>query len=842
MQRRGDLHVLFDEDWYRNSGATFEGDAFEHFRTVGWRQHRDPHPLFDVAFYLRQLPSPLAGDSDPLTHFVDAGADAGLDPHPLFDVRFYMTRYENQVGGRNPLAHYADAGGHNGLDPHLFFVSSYYLEENADVRAAGLNPLTHYVAFGGAERRRAHPAINLDAYARCRALPAGANPLIDFTLRMRAMRGRTLAAASAAGRPDLSVIIVNYNKSLMTLQCLLEVVGAHGDDPAVEIVVMDNGSHPLDFTHIAPWLPIGVRVVRSGVNRFFSEGNNIAVEASSGRLLLFLNNDAFIGAETVPALRRALEERPDAGAVGPKFIYPDGRIQEAGASITSCGTAVQHGKYLEDPPGRFDRTRAVDYVSAACMLMPRELYDEAGGFDGAWDPAYYEDVDLCLKIERLGKRTYYCHDALVVHIENGTSSDPGLRLNDVVEVNRDKFIERWGKYLDGDRRREKPGARVSARPRPPSAPPARVAVLYTPYSLVPGGGERYLLSMAEHLAERYTTYLVTPDRYSNYRLQAIGAALELDLAEVRMLDMPELPRYADCDLFIGNGNEALPSVRPVGKRRIYVCQFPFPMHAEHAARAWGRLDDFDSVVVYSDYAARHFRQRAAALARRVPPTVIVPPPCPMYHDVGARRPGRILSIGRFTRDGHCKRQDVLIDAFGEVVRRSGATGLELHLAGSLPTDAESRAFVVDLKRRARDLPVYFHLSCTAATIRNLCETSSYYWHATGFGTSEALFPERQEHFGISVVEAMSAGGIPLVYAGGGPADIVANGSTGWHWRTVNELVERQLLALAQAPSLLQRMSDAAKSSARKYDRFAFRRRLDHVLAPQEPPVPAVPVP
>lgn len=822
--------ILFDEAWYRGGGAPFDGDADAHFASVGWREGRNPHPLFDVAHYLRQVPDLVYGDVDPLQHYLDDGVDAGIDPHPLFDTTYYVKRNWSVMDGENPLVHYLVEGYVTECDPSPFFDSANYLDVYPDVADSDTNPLIHYALFGATElRRRPHPHFDPKTYARRRNLAKGTNPLVDFMRRVRELNARDHLPTES---PDISIVILNLNKSILTIECVLELMN-DGDVTPREIIVVDNGSRSSDFARLTDWLPSNVHVIRLAMNRGFGEGNNIGADAARGRLLMFLNNDAFVGTGTIKTLADVLAYFPDAGAVGPKFLYPDGRIQEAGAFVSSCGTVTQRGKSLDDLPSRFAVTEIVDYVSAACVLMPRSLFEAIGGFDLAWDPAYYEDVDLCFKLQLLGKRTYYCADAVVTHIESATSTDPshGLRLATVVQVNREKFISRWGTYIE--RLRDPASIRVALPPplREPVDASVGTAILYTPYQIIPGGGERYLLGIAHWLSRRYRTVILTAERYSSYRLRGIGLELELDLSEVRLAPLADLPKYADCDVFVAMGNEALPAVEPVGRRKLYVCQFPFPMQPVQVAKSWGHLEKYDDVIVYSDYSKRHLRERTRRLTAHEPRVTVLPPAVPMYGETAerARVPGRIVSVGRFHSAGHCKRQDVLVDAFRRLVERTGRTDLELHLAGTVSSEALSREFYLNVHARASGLPVYFHLNASPEKVRELYATSSYYWHGTGYGQSETLFPERMEHFGITVVEAMSAGAIPFVYAMGGPAEIVTNRETGFHWKTLDDLVDYQSRALAMSEIETSALRSRGLVAAMRYDTSTFEQGLTQIV-------------
>jgi glycosyltransferase involved in cell wall biosynthesis len=98
--------------------------------------------------------------------------------------------------------------------------------------------------------------------------------------------------------------------------------------------------------------------------------------------------------------------------------------------------------------------------------------------------------------------------------------------------------------------------------------------------------------------------------------------------------------------------------------------------------------------------------------------------------------------------------------------------------------------------------------------------ASIYWHAGGLGEDPERHPERFEHFGITVVEAMAAGAVPVVFAAAGPQEIVTDGVHGFHWRTPEELV-RRTRQLIDDPELRRRMSDAARQRAEDFSAPRF---------------------
>jgi glycosyltransferase involved in cell wall biosynthesis len=333
------------------------------------------------------------------------------------------------------------------------------------------------------------------------------------------------------------------------------------------------------------------------------------------------------------------------------------------------------------------------------------------------------------------------------------------------------------------------------------------------------------------LSSTYRTVVVTPERYSQYRLRTLGSDLELDLSAVRLEPAAQLSAYGDCDLFVAIGNEVLPSIPGIGQRRIYICQFPFPMHAMYAASAWDTLHTYDTVLVYSDYAARHIAESAASLGEELGNVVVLPPPVPqIISSPGRRIPGRILHVGRFAPEGHAKRQDILLEAFRALVKGHGVGDLELHFVGTISPDANSRRLFMEMRSASRGLPVYFHVNASAGVVAELYATSSFYWHATGYAQNERYNPQRFEHFGISVVEAMSTGAIPFVYDAAGPAEIVVHGTNGFQWHTISELVELTAGALTWDSGKLNLMRLAAMHTARQYDASIFRTRLGAIIA------------
>jgi GT2 family glycosyltransferase len=146
---------------------------------------------------------------------------------------------------------------------------------------------------------------------------------------------------------------------------------------------------------------------------------------------------------------RILRDKPEAGAVGGKLVYPDGTLQEAGGVIFSDGSGCNFGwsdKAANAPLYNF--VREVDYCSGALLATPRALFRELGGFDARFKPAYYEDVDYCFTLREKGYRVYYQPESVIVHFEgasSGTDLKTGMKSYQV--VNQHKFVAKWSEAL-----------------------------------------------------------------------------------------------------------------------------------------------------------------------------------------------------------------------------------------------------------------------------------------------------------------------------------------------------------------------------------------------------------
>lgn len=250
----------------------------------------------------------------------------------------------------------------------------------------------------------------------------------------------------SGGAPRVSIIIPVYNKFAYTEACLRSL--ARVVEPvAFEVIVVDDGSSDQTWPNLQRIG--GIVAERNPQNLGFIGACNRGAELARGDYVFFLNNDTQVQDGFLSELLKVFESRPDAGLVGSKLVYPDGRLQESGGIIFSDGSGWNYGRFEDPAHCHYNFVREVDYVSGAAIALPRALFWQLGGFDPHYAPAYYEDTDLAFKVRaRAGRKVYVAPRSVVVHFEgvtSGTDTASGIKRYQV--VNQAKFLDRWAAEL-----------------------------------------------------------------------------------------------------------------------------------------------------------------------------------------------------------------------------------------------------------------------------------------------------------------------------------------------------------------------------------------------------------
>ncbi len=255
---------------------------------------------------------------------------------------------------------------------------------------------------------------------------------------------------------DLSIIIVNYKSRLKLEACLRSLAAADFGGLEYEIILVENASG--DKLADLAAADKHISLIESERNLGMGGGNNLGIAASSGKMILITNPDLVFSREAVKHLVSYLTNNREAAIVGPKLLNPDGSLQYSCARFPSIFLPVLRrtavGRYL---PGLTDRylmkgenhreTKSVDWLLGACLLVRRgELLTDGKLFDERFF-MYFEDVDLCRRAHRQGKKVVYCPEAEVTHDHQRDSA----RLPWYLAIFKDRLaqehLKSWWKYF-----------------------------------------------------------------------------------------------------------------------------------------------------------------------------------------------------------------------------------------------------------------------------------------------------------------------------------------------------------------------------------------------------------
>lgn len=450
-----------------------------------------PSPYFDPAFYASRLDAPLPPGTSPFRHYATRGFREWAAPNPYLDPLWYALRYGDVAGAEDPeaagevdfAAHFARIGDRERRRPGPEFDPDWYASAHKDRDGLEAGPLRDFLCRGLAEGLRPNPVSDILDRATARAegetLPVDEADLTEESAErttrayaalraqialvaqravsgfvehdVRPVRGEELGfdvarlALPHHAAPAVSILIPCFNEFEVTYECLLSIQRA---EPAVpyEVLLADDASTDARMRRFEA-VP-NLRTLRRPENGGFLRNCNEAFEAARGAYVLLLNSDAQLATGALDALHAAMEAAPETGAAGPKLLYPNGRLQEAGCTIESDGSTTMIG--LFQPPERadFDRPRTVDMCSGAALLVRKASVD-GPLFDELYAPAYCEDADLCLRIRAAGQRIAYVPQAVAVHhlsVSTGRQSE-GRRVRTALR-NQHRLFERWAPLLE----------------------------------------------------------------------------------------------------------------------------------------------------------------------------------------------------------------------------------------------------------------------------------------------------------------------------------------------------------------------------------------------------------
>jgi GT2 family glycosyltransferase len=217
--------------------------------------------------------------------------------------------------------------------------------------------------------------------------------------------------------PRVSIITINYNQ--LTVTCaLLDSLRKLSYNNA-EIIVVDNASIENPTALITSQYP-EVKLIVSYKNLGFAGGNNLGIEMSTGKYILFLNNDTEVDAGFLEPLVDLFEKNPEAGIASSKILYynSDNTIQYAGSTCVNPFTGRnKRVGFMEKDRGQHDTLRETELAHGAAMMVPRSVINKVGVMPEFFF-LYYEEVDWCESIKKAGYKIFYVPASKVYHKES----------------------------------------------------------------------------------------------------------------------------------------------------------------------------------------------------------------------------------------------------------------------------------------------------------------------------------------------------------------------------------------------------------------------------------------
>lgn len=489
-------HPLFDSEYYLYEYKDVRRQnicPLLHYCAIGWREGRQPNRVFPGDWYLAQNPDVLAAQLNPLLHFVQSGAFEDRSPHPLFDLPFYLRRNRDaRVASYDALSHYLMTGAverretserlsvddmksivpdaywrrFDALSAFIYFgetrisVPTQPRETDIDVNRplAVAWPPTPEVAYWLPQQLRdfiierySEESIPLYLYLMSAVDRYGDSPdAFEASADLSIMKERLRTHCARRRRRkaiDVSVIIPVYNNLVFTLTCVLSLL-ENASRYNFEIIIADDRSS--DGTEAVFSTAGGPIVhVRHEKNLGFLGNCNTAAKSAKGQYVVFLNNDTLILPGWLDELIAPFEADPRIGLTGSKLLNADGSLQEAGGIFWNDGSAWNFGRNNDPRLPEFNYAKDVDYISGASIALPTRVWNDLGGFDPIYTPAYCEDSDIAFRVREAGMRTLYAPQSQLVHHEgksHGRDTGSGIKAYQI--ANQEKLLARWRGVLE----------------------------------------------------------------------------------------------------------------------------------------------------------------------------------------------------------------------------------------------------------------------------------------------------------------------------------------------------------------------------------------------------------
>lgn len=349
--------------------------------------------------------------------------------------------------------------------------------------------------------------------------------------------------------------------------------------------------------------------------------------------------------------------------------------------------------------------------------------------------------------------------------------------------------------------------------------------IFSPYLDTPTGGEKYVLTAAACLSENnkvsvfwdFPEDIKKSEKVFGLDLSKVNVVKNIFSRKISLIQRLIQSRQYDVIMFLSDG-----SIPLLGCRLFVHFQHPVDWVKYDSLFSKFKIGRINKVICNSLFTKNYIDQQVG-----VKSVVLYPP----VSDLGIgkeKKENTILTVGRYgpaSGGTSFKKQEILIEAFKKM-QKSGLKNWRFFIATSYKE--ENKAKVDELKKRSKGFDINFIENASWDKIVDINGKAKIYWHAAGYGEDLNLNPHMAEHFGISTVEAMSAGAVPIVYGAGGQKEIIEDKKNGYYWFTEKELMEKTSKVI-ENEELLIKMGKMAEERSRDFTGNRFCVELQKIF-------------
>lgn len=512
-------------------------------------------------------------------------------------------------------------------------------------------------------------------------------------------------------------------------------------------------------------------------------------------------------------------------------------INNAGSYVTEIGDAGDIG-FCEDDNGQYDKVKNVDALCGCAALIRRDVLGNYPLFVSEFF-AYYEDTELSLRIRKAGYIIRYIPGAVVRHKHASTSNDKSAFFKKLIARNKILFLAihfpeivnsrfndellTWNHYISVNNEETFPDAAqrefVSYLPSLIEDVPSiiyratgglpyvrrnhfpRVGI-YNEYFNTRGGGELRALHLAKTLSKYYHVDLISRVQFD---ISELALYFNLSMGNISKLVVPDFSEKDTCGYYIFVNSTHHSNMHSYAKKSYYLLSFP------HKNVATGVLQTYDTIFANSNF-TKKWVKRFWGIEDNV--TVFYPSIKQNDNILIHNKEKLIVSVGRIFKDGHNKKQLEMIEACKRIFNKSEFSCWKLIIIGSINKNNNNDVdYLNQLYSCSDGWGVEIIVDCDRALLESYLSRSSIYWHAAGLGVDN---PEYMEHFGMSIVEAMAYGCIPVAYNGGGIPEVLGDSFKSNLFYNIEDLVSITEKIICQDDITLANLSSQARENAKRF--------------------------